>query len=89
MTSKDQVLSFDREAKFYAWGEKVGENQPGWIKGRGWETKIASSEELAWRAVFPQVFGDETSCNTNQVRRLFADGSRFPHTSGRVCVGHG
>jgi hypothetical protein len=67
VSSKDQVISIDNQAKFYAWGEAVvGGGQPGWIKGRGWETKIASSEELAWRAAFPMVFGDETSCNTDR-----------------------
>ena len=58
MTSKEQVLSRDNQAKFYAWGEPVGQNQPGWIKGWGWETKIASNEELAWREAFPLVFGE-------------------------------
>lgn len=66
MTSKDQVLGRDNQARFSAWGPMVGSNQPGSVIGRGWETKIASSEELAWQLAVPLVFGDETSCNTDR-----------------------
>lgn len=48
MTTIESISLIDRTARFHAWGSAIGPIQPGWVSGCGWETKICSSEEIAW-----------------------------------------